>query len=68
MLASKRLDPRRQSPEEIDRQLAARLDPAALGYWDGATHAHSFNLPKFIRRALDASTRVITDAHPLIVA
>jgi len=68
MLASKGVDPRRQTAEEIDRLLAARLDPSALGYWDGAAHLHSFNLPKFIRRALDGATRVITDANPLIVS
>ncbi len=68
MLASKGIDPRRQTSDEVDQLLAARLDPSVLGYWDGAAHLHSFNLPKFIRRALDASTRVITDAHPLIVS
>ena len=67
ILASKGTDPRRQTAEEIDRLIAARLNPSDLGYWDGAAHLHSFNLPKFIRAALDKSTRVITDANPLIV-
>jgi spermidine synthase len=38
-----------------------------LAYWDGQTHQHAFNLPKHIRAAIGAQTRVVTDAHPLIV-
>ncbi len=68
MLAGKGHDPRRQTPDEVDRLLAERLNPADLGYWDGEAHLHSFRLPKFLRRALESSTRVITDANPLIVS
>ena len=39
-----------------------------LAYWDGRTHQHALNLPRFIRQAVDAQTRVVTDAHPLIVS
>jgi spermidine synthase len=67
VLASKGVDPRTQSVEEIDRLIAARLNANDLGYWDGATHQHAFSLPKFLRRALAESDRVITDAKPLIV-
>jgi spermidine synthase len=67
MLASKGGDPRRQSAEDVDRLIAERLNPADLGYWDGQAHLHSFRLPKFLRRAVESSTRVITDANPLIV-
>jgi len=67
-LASKGADPRRQGAAEIDRLIAERLDPAALGYWDGQAHVHSFSLPKFLRRALEASDRVITDSNPLILS
>jgi spermidine synthase len=67
ILASKGDDPRRQSGADIDRLIAERLDPAGLGYWDGQAHLHSFNLPKFLRRALEDNDRVITDANPLIV-
>jgi len=66
-LASNGADPRRQTAEEIDRLIAARLDPADLGYWNGAAHLHSFNLPKFITQAIEKNDRVITDANPLIV-
>jgi hypothetical protein len=51
----------------IDKLVSERLPGAALGYWDGLTHQHAFSIPKHIRTAIDAQTRVITDAHPLIV-
>jgi spermidine synthase len=65
--ASKGTDPRAQSREEIDGLIAQRMSPEALGYWDGAAHLHSFNLPKFLRRALEQCQREISDANPLIV-
>ena len=46
ILASKGEDPRRQSAADIDALIAERLDPDALGYWDGHAHLHSFNLPE----------------------
>ena len=67
ILASKGEDPRRQSAADIDRLIAERMDPTSLGYWDGQAHLHSFNLPKFLRRAIDTNDRVITDGNPLIV-
>jgi spermidine synthase len=68
ILASKGADPRRQTAGEVDRLIAARLDPDQLGYWNGAAHLHSFNLPKFITQSLARNDRVITDANPLIVS
>ena len=56
----------KQIARPIDRLIAERIK-GPLAYWDGYTHQHSFNLPKFIRAAIDAQTRVVTDAHPLIV-
>jgi spermidine synthase len=67
MAASKAIDPRDQTSEAIDRLVAARIR-GPLRYWEGSTHLHSFNLPKFIRQALDGQDRVITDENPLIVA
>jgi spermidine synthase len=67
MVATKGVDPRRQTAADIDRLIAERLDPEALGYWDGQAHLHSFNLPKFLRRSIESNTRVITDGNPLIV-
>ena len=64
--ATRKVDPRRQDPAAVDRLVADRTK-GPLGYWDGQTHQHAFNLPKHIRAAIDAQTRVVTDAHPLIV-
>jgi spermidine synthase len=68
VLASKGDDPRQQAAADIDRLIAERLGAAQLGYWDGQAHLHSFNLPKFLRRAIESNDRVITDATPLIVS
>ena len=68
MVASKGVDPRRQTAAEVDRLIAARLNPDDLGYWDGQAHLHSFCLPKFLRRSIESNTRVITDSNPLIVS
>lgn len=67
IVASKKVDPRRQDAAAVDRLIAERIT-GALGYWDGVTHQHAFALPKYIRKALDAETRVVTDARPLIVS
>ena len=64
--ATKKVDPRKQTVEAIDTLVADRIK-GPLAYWDGQTHQHSFGLPRFIRSQIDAQTRVVTDAHPLIV-
>ena len=66
--ATKKVDPRSQTPQMIDKLIAERLPTSGLGYWDGQTHQHAFSIPKHIRAAIDAQSRVVTDAHPLIVA
>jgi spermidine synthase len=65
--ATKKIDPRSQDAEAVNR-LAGERVKGPLGYWDGITHQHAFSLPKFLRKAIDAQTRVVTDAHPLIVS
>jgi spermidine synthase len=67
ILASKKIDPRRQDVAAIDRLIADRVK-GNLEYWDGQTHQHAFALPKHIRKAVELETRVATDKHPLIVA
>src|SRR6267142_1455258 len=67
ILASKGTDPRKQTPADIDRLIAERLDPKQLGYWDGNAHLHCFSLPKFLRESIEKNDRVITDKNPLIV-
>jgi spermidine synthase len=65
IVGSKKVDPRRQDPQTIDKLIVERV-AGALDYWDGLTHQHAFGLPRFLRKALDAETRVSTDANPLI--
>jgi spermidine synthase len=67
LVATKGTDPRRMTPLAVDELIARRLR-RPLRYWDGVTHQHSFALPRFIREALAAETRVVTDAEPLIVS
>jgi len=68
ILASKGTDPRKQTAREIDGLISSRMNPDSLGYWNGAAHLHSFNLPKFLTNALAKNDRVITDKNPLIVS
>jgi spermidine synthase len=67
IVGSRKNDPRAQRAAEVDRRIAERVQ-GPLAYWDGETHQHAFSLPRFLRQAIDAQTRVVTDAHPLIVA
>ena len=65
-LASKGLDPRTLSPEEIDRRIAQRLRGVLQSY-DGQTHLGQFLLPKQVRREMEKEERIIEDNHPLYV-
>jgi spermidine synthase len=67
LLASKQVDPRRQDAAAVDRLIAERVH-GELAYWDGLTHQHAFALPRHLRQALEAETRVSTDDSPLLVA
>src|SRR2546427_4210907 len=51
IVGSKKVDPRRQDPQVIDKLVAERVG-APLDYWDGLTHQHAFGLPKFLRKAI----------------
>jgi len=64
--ATKKVDPLRQDAATVDRLISERIK-GPMTYWDGQTHQHAFHLPRHIRAAIDAQTRVVTDAHPLIV-
>jgi len=67
ILASKKVDPRRQLEPAVDALVAERVR-GQLAYWDGTTHQHAFALPKHIRKAIAEQTRIVTDANPLIVS
>ena len=60
-------DPLSMTPAEVDRRLAGRAGPD-LRFYDGITHAGMFALPLYLRRGLEAETRVITRDDPLFVA
>ena len=64
--ATKKIDPLRQDVATVDRLIGERIK-GPMVYWDGQTHQHAFHLPRHIRTAIDAQTRVVTDANPLIV-
>ena len=64
--ATKKVDPLRQDAATVDRLIAERIK-GPMVYWDGHTHQHAFHLPRHIRAAIEAQTRVVTDARPLIV-
>lgn len=64
--ATKKVNPLRQDIAMVDRLIGERIS-GPLAYWDGQTHQHAFHVPRHIRAALDAQTRVVTDANPLIV-
>jgi spermidine synthase len=66
--ASRKVDPLTLDVNAVDRLIAERLPEGGLEYWDGRTHHHAFSLPVFLRKAIDAETRVSTDASPLIFA
>ena len=49
---------------QIDERAEVRLR-APLKYYDGVAHQGMVSLPKYVRVALDAEARIITDASPL---
>ncbi|MCJ7605337.1 MAG: hypothetical protein MUO19_04790, partial [Dehalococcoidales bacterium] len=63
-LASRSADPRLLTPADIDARLAAR-GLTGLKHYDGITHRGMFSLPVYIREAIAAQTRIITDDNPL---
>jgi spermidine synthase len=63
-IASSKRDPSRLSPAEVDKRLAAR-SLKGLKLYDGLTHKGMFSLPLYIREALAAQRRIITDDNPL---
>ena len=59
-------DPPSMTPAEVDRRLAERVGPD-LRFYDGITYRGMFALPRYLRRALESETRVITRDDPLYV-
>ena len=63
-IASQKCDPSRLTAEEVDARITAR-PLTGLKFYDGVTHRGMFSLPLYIREALAAQTRTITDKKPL---
>ncbi len=59
-------NPTELAPEEVDRRLLERLT-TELRYYDGVTHRGMFSVPKYLRGAVEAESRIITRANPLYV-
>ena len=66
MVASLGPDPMSLTPDEIDARIAQRLT-GGLRFYDGVTHTGMFALPKYLRAAMTAETRIITADTPLYV-
>jgi len=65
--AGLRRGPADLSPEEVDRELAAR-GLTAMRFYDGATHRAIFTRPRWLREEIAATRWLITDANPFHVA
>lgn len=59
-------NPRGISSDEIDRRIDQRIS-SELRFYDGETHAGAFHLPKYLRGAIEAETRIITEENPVFV-
>ena len=59
-------DPATLVPDEVDRRIADRVG-SDLRFYDGTTHVGMFALPRYLRAALEAESRVITRDDPLFV-
>lgn len=62
-VASLTSDPRKLSPEEVDRRLSSRLS-RPLRFYDGLAHPGIFSLPKYLRKQIAEEKRVITRDKP----
>ncbi len=62
--ASRILDPRDLSPEEVDRRISSRINKT-LRFYDGLTHRGMFSIPKYLREEMAREKRIITIDQPL---
>jgi spermidine synthase len=63
-LASKNIDPRKFDPKVLDEMIKKRIK-GENRYYDGITNQGMYMLPKHIRKAMAAETKVIEDNAPL---
>jgi spermidine synthase len=60
------LNPASLSPSTIDERIALRLEKPLKSY-DGTCHQKLFSLTKHLRQQLAATSKVMTDANPIIM-
>lgn len=65
ILASKGPDPLAYTPGAVDKLIAQR-NLKGLQFYDGIAHQGMFSLPRFLRRDLGRSGRIITDKQVLV--
>lgn len=65
VLSSDTYNPLCLTKEEIDERLEDRVEKN-LRFYDGITHFHIFNLPKYYREKLEAQTEILQDEKPLV--
>jgi spermidine synthase len=63
-IASLKHNPALMTAEEVDKRIKER-GLKGFRFYDGETHRSMFALPKYIREAMAAQKRVITDKKPL---
>ncbi|MBA7504400.1 Polyamine aminopropyltransferase [subsurface metagenome] len=62
--ASRKLDPAKLTPEDIDVKISTRIS-RQLKFYDGLTHQAIFTIPKHLRLKLSETKKVITDKEPI---
>ena len=63
-IASRELNPRELTGQEVDRRIASRVN-RQLGYYDGETHKGIFHLPKYLRQEIANEKHIITEDNPV---
>ena len=63
-IGSRKIDLSALTAEEVDKNIKSKAIKG-LKFYDGITHRGMFSLPKYIRNAIAAQKRVITDKQPL---
>jgi spermidine synthase len=60
IFCSDKNDPLLITKEEVDKRIAERIK-GELKYYDGITHLHMFNTPKYLRKAIGKQTRILQE-------
>jgi len=57
------------TPAFVDEQIEKRIDTSQkeLFFYDGISHRHIFNVPKYLRELLKKETRIMTSENPVFM-